>query len=54
MAAAMNEGRAEFEGDAGTAETVADISEEEKAALVEEAVAEDTKEQTAPVAKEAK
>jgi len=40
MAAAMNEGKAEENGDAGEAEVVA-VSDEEQAELVEEAVAEE-------------
>jgi small subunit ribosomal protein S2 len=42
MAAAMNEGRAEFLGDAGDSETVAEVSEEEQSEVVAEAVAEET------------
>ena len=43
MAAAMNEGRAEFNGDAGEAEQVAEVSENEQAEVVAEAVAEEGK-----------
>jgi len=43
MAAAMNEGKAEFNGDAGEAEQVAEVSEDEQAEVVAEAVAEEGK-----------
>jgi len=47
MAAAMNEGKAIFAGDAGEAEVAPEVSEEEQAELVEEAVAEgETAEET--------
>jgi small subunit ribosomal protein S2 len=41
MAAAMNEGRAEFNGDAGEAEQVAEVSADEQAEVVAEAVSEE-------------
>jgi small subunit ribosomal protein S2 len=43
MAAAMNEGKAEFNGDAGEAEQVAEVSADEQAEVVAEAVAEEGK-----------
>ena len=43
MAAAMNEGKAEFNGDAGEAEQVTEVSEDEQAEVVAEAVAEEGK-----------
>jgi len=43
MAAAMNEGKAELNGDAGEAEEVIQITEEEQAEVVAEAVAEEGK-----------
>ncbi len=47
MAAAMNEGKAIFAGDAGEAEVAPEVSAEEQAELVEEAVAEgETAEET--------
>jgi hypothetical protein len=43
MAAAMNEGKAEFNGDAGEAEQVAEVSADEQAEVVAEAVSEEGK-----------
>jgi len=45
MAAAMNEGKAEFNGDAGEAEQVAEITKEEQEQVIAEAVEEEAKEE---------